>query len=139
MRVIEHEDFLRQPPDNALPTVHFPLCLRRNAGLRPGIFVRSVHPVHSVHSPPLKRRRKAAPNTPMLHFPNHSIPQIVKERTPPPTTGSDQIANGLRPPTAERYHTLNQNQVSTTKNRHRPQTINHQLSSLNQFDSTRHF
>src|SRR6266478_5258954 len=81
MRVIEHEDFLRQPPDNALPTVHFPLCLRRNAGLRPGIFVRSVHSVHPVHSPFLKgdrRRRKAAPTTPMLHYSSTPFRKLSK-------------------------------------------------------------
>src|SRR5258706_2504583 len=96
MRVIEHNHFSRQPPNNAPPTVHFPLCLRRNAGLRPGIFVRSVRSVHPVHSPLLKRRQKAAKGgerrhpppqcsiTPALHSANcqrSAPPPIYRKRS----------------------------------------------------------
>jgi hypothetical protein len=110
MRIIEHNHFSRQPPNNAPPTAHFPLCLRRNAGLRPGVFVHSVHLVHPPFLKGDRKRQKAAPtttpvtaarrrrhlpqysNTPALHFPQHSIPQIFKDQRRLPHTGSDQIA-----------------------------------------------
>src|SRR5882724_12354578 len=77
MRVIEHNHICRQPPNNAPRAVHFPPCLCRNAGLRPGA------------TKPLTQ-----PMTPILQ---HSIPQNVKEQRRLPLMGSDQ--NRLvRPP-----------------------------------------
>jgi hypothetical protein len=41
---------------------------------------------------------------------------IIKEQIRLPQPGSDQIANGLRPPTPAFYHTNPRNQVLTAKN-----------------------